>query len=136
MGSLTNAAEVDILKLLTHQTASIFPLSAGPFLALYTTAPGESSGGTEVTGGSYARVDTSAKWGAPSAADPSTVGNNAVLAFPAPSGADFGHVIGIGLLTASTGGTLLEYYAHDFGTILDGDPAPQANIGDIVLTLD
>src|SRR3990167_4285513 len=61
--------------------------------ALYTAAPGEAGGGTEVTGGSYARVDRpplDANWTAASATDGLT-DNAADIVFPAPT-ANWGQI--------------------------------------------
>src|SRR3972149_4252036 len=56
-------------------------------VALYTAAPGDAGGGTEVSGGSYARVQRDpldANWTAASATDGLT-GNAADITFPTPT---------------------------------------------------
>jgi hypothetical protein len=67
------------------------------YAALFTTAPSGSTPGTEVSGGSYARVAVS--WGAPAAGVMS-----ATCSFNVPATT----IAGAGLYTAATGGTYLD----------------------------
>jgi hypothetical protein len=75
------------------------------YFALYTSAPSDSGGGTEVSGGSYARVAVT-----PSAStftrSGSTVTNDSAITFPAAT-ASWGTVTHVGILTAASGGSLL-----------------------------
>lgn len=106
---------------------------AGNFIGLYTVMPADDgTGGTEVSGGSYARVAiasndwSAAVQGAPSTkAGPSGAGTHATWAFPAPTGT-WGLCIGFGIFSASSGGTML--YSGLLGVnqqVNNGDPAPQ-----------
>jgi hypothetical protein len=70
-------------------------------VALFTVAPSDASAGTEVTGGSYARVDSKGKWAVPAAG---SVSNNAVITYPTAS-ADWGTVVAFALMTALSGGS-------------------------------
>lgn len=70
----------------------------GAYVALFSTAPSGGSPGTEVSGGAYARVASG--WGAAS----SGVITGSVT-INVPSGAT---VAGVGLYTASTGGTYID----------------------------
>lgn len=134
MAGLTNAMEVEVLKLITGQATAIYTTTPiVPHVGLLTVAPTESTGGTEVTGGSYARVSGSSKFGAPSAADPSTCANNAAITFPTAT-ADWGNVVAFGLYTASSSGTLLAWGTVT-KTIQNGDTAAFA-IGTLVVTAD
>ena len=101
------------------------------FLALYTAAPSDSGGGTEVSGGGYARQAIA--FGA--AATPGgTTSNTAAVEYTA-SGAAYGTVTHIGIFDASTGGNLLWHGAMTTSrTIGDGDTLSFA-IGDVELTL-
>src|SRR4051794_38077950 len=101
MGSKSDVLEVDILKLVTGQATSIVTSTAlsAVYVALYTANPTDSSAGTEVSGGSYARVDSKTKWATPSAGSVST---NADLVFPTAS-ADWGTITGFALRTESSG---------------------------------
>lgn len=75
------------------------------YVALFTTAQVAAGTGTEVTGGSYARVTV-----APSAFSvTNNVGsNNADITFPTPV-ASWGTVVAAGIYDAATGGNLLAF---------------------------
>ncbi len=96
-------------------------------IALYTAAPGDAGGGTEVTGGAYARVQRDpldANWSAASATDGLT-DNVADLTFPTPT-ANWGTVTHTAVLDATTAGNFLYHGALTTAkTINNGDPAPK-----------
>jgi hypothetical protein len=134
-GSFTDVFEVDVLKALTGQATSILSTTAltNVYVGLTTTAPSDASAGTEVSGGSYARVQTVGKWGTPSAG---SVANNATVTFPAPT-ANWGTVLGFELWTASTGGTRIAWGDLTASKVINnGDQAPVFNVGALVVTLD
>lgn len=70
------------------------------YVALFTTIPTRSTAGTEVSGGSYARQSVTLSAGAAGLSD-----NTNLLTYPTAT-ADWGTVVGIGLMSASTAGTL------------------------------
>jgi len=115
-----------------------FAKPAGIYIGLYTTAPTDAGGGTEVSGGSYARVavtqaDTS--WDAPVAGDGHTQNSNDIV-FPAPT-ADWGQVVAVGIFDASTGGNLLMWATLATPkTVNNGDAAPKFVAGDLDITFD
>ena len=77
-------------------------------IALFTAAPSDSGGGTEVSGGSYARVDVpplDANWSAPDSTGGLTA-NLAAITFPTAS-ASWGTVTHVGIFDATSGGNLL-----------------------------
>lgn len=77
-------------------------------VGLFTAAPSDTGGGTEVTGGSYARVALNpldANWAAPSAGNGVT-SNSVAITFPTPS-AGWGTITHFGLFDATTSGNLL-----------------------------
>lgn len=77
------------------------------YVALYTVAPTNAGGGTEVTGGSYARVAiASTGWSAVTGTSPSAISNSAAVTFPTAT-ASWGTVVAVGIFDASTGGNLL-----------------------------
>lgn len=73
--SLTNFGEAQVLD-------AAFPVAAptNKYVALFTAAPGEAGGGTEVAGGSYARAV--AAWSAAVQGAPSTKANTGAVTFP------------------------------------------------------
>jgi len=105
-------------------------------VGLFTAAPSDSGGGTEVSGGSYARVQRDpldANWTAASGTDGLT-DNAAALTFPAPS-ANWGVVTHFGIFDATSAGNLLLHGALTTPkTINNGDPAPAFAIGALDIT--
>jgi hypothetical protein len=101
------------------------------YVALYTAAPSDSGGGTEVSTGGYSRQ--SVTFGAASSPG-GTTSNTGAVSFTA-SGANYGTVTHIGIFDASTGGNLLWHGAMTASkTVNDGDTL-EFSIGNIDLTL-
>lgn len=138
MGSKSDAYETDILKATTGQATSILTTTPiTPYVALFTVSPSDSSGGTEVTGGSYARVASNGKWGAPTGT--TQVANNATIQFPTAT-ADWAagatQVVAFAIMSASTAGSILMWGALTTArNVLTGD-APAFASGALVLTED
>lgn len=134
MGSKTDVYEIDVLKATTGQATTILTTTplANVYLALFTVAPGEAGGGTEVTGGSYARVDSKGKWAVPAAGSVST---NAVVTYPTAT-VDWGTVVGFAVMTALSGGSMLMWGTLTASkTVSNGDTASFAS-GALTLTED
>lgn len=105
------------------------------YVALLTAAPSDTGGGTEVSGGSYARVTVAsslANWAGTQAAASTTASsgtsgttsNNASITFPAPT-ANWGVCTHFGIYDASSAGNLLYWGALTTAkTVNNGDPAP------------
>lgn len=94
-------------KLLEHSTGKASWTSpTHTYLALYTVAPTDSTPGTEVSAGNYARVQLS--WGSASGGQ---ISINANAAFPSAGTAsvNYGTVVAMGILDAVTSGNLLWY---------------------------
>jgi hypothetical protein len=80
------------------------------YVALFTAAPSDSGGGTEVSGNAYARVQVtndSTTWSRTN----STVSNLAAITFAAPSPAIWGTVTHYGIFDASSAGNLIDWGA-------------------------
>lgn len=134
MGSFSDTMEVDVLKAVTAQTTTILTTTAlsAVYVALYTAAPTDSSAGTEVSGGSYARVDSKTKWATPASG---SVATNAVVTFPTAT-ADWGTVVAFRLMDDITAGNALMWGALTASkTVSNGDTASFAS-GALTLTLD
>ena len=104
-------------------------------VALYTVSPGEDDTGTEVTGGSYARVSTTndaTNW--PAAVDGSKQ-NGTEISFPTPTDS-WGTVTHFGLRTAATGGTLLYYGALDTPQAIASGNIVRFPVGSLTITED
>lgn len=91
-----------------------FPLSntGSVYVGLFTAAPSDSGGGTEVSGNAYARVGltkATGTWNAPSGS-PREISNVAEVAFPTATGS-WGTITHIGIFDASSAGNLLYWGA-------------------------
>jgi hypothetical protein len=85
------------------------------YLALYTVAPTDSSAGTEVTGGGYARQTVTLTTSG------SDTTNSAAVEYPTAT-AGYGTVVAVAVLDASSGGNMLAYASLTANkTIATGD---------------
>jgi hypothetical protein len=101
------------------------------YVALYTAAPSDSGGGTEVSTGGYTRQTVT--FGAASSPG-GTTSNTGAVSFTA-SGANYGTVTHIGIFDNSTGGNLLWHGSLTASkTVNDGDTL-EFSIGNIDLTI-
>ena len=110
------------------------------YVGLFTANPSDTGGGTEVTGGSYARVAVTgslANWAGTQSAGSTTASsgtggttsNNNAITFPSPT-ANWGVVTGFGVFDAASGGNLLIYGSLTTSkTINNGDAAPSFAAG-------
>lgn len=138
MGSLSDYEEAKILDAVFGATA--LPAVATHYIALYTATPGDASAsGTEVSGGSYARVaftNNGTNWPAASGTSPTTKSNGVAVTFPAPTG-NWGTVVAFAVYDAAAAGNEIGWAALNVNkTINNGDPAPSFAIGALVITLD
>jgi hypothetical protein len=97
MAGFTQAWEQNILNRVFRNQAVTFPSTV--YVALYTTAPTDTSEGTEVSGGSYARQAVT--FGAPSG-NPSVISNTANIDFPVAT-ANWGTVVAFAIHSADSG---------------------------------
>lgn len=143
MAAFTDFMENKLVDfLLRGQALGITGASAGAgsgptnlYIGLLTATPTDSTAGTEVSGGSYARVtvaSTLANWAGTQSAGSTvassgtggTTSNNGTITFPAPT-ANWGTITGMGIYDASSGGNLLIYAALTTSkTVNNGDAAP------------
>lgn len=98
------------------------PPAPGTYVALFTAAPTKAGGGTEVSGGSYARVfvvDTA--WAVTGL--PWTAANLSLISFPTAT-ASWGTVVAYGIFDAATVGNLLFFDTLSTSKLISaGDPA-------------
>ncbi len=132
MSAMSDYLENKLIDHVLRDTAYTKPTTV--YVALFTAAPSDSGGGTEVSGGSYARVQVGpsvSAWkstnGATSGASSGTGGqsaNGSTITFASPTG-NWGVVTHVGLFDASTSGNLLFWGALTTSkTINNGDAAP------------
>jgi len=125
--SFTNFLETEILD---HVFAgSAYTAPATHYLALYTAAPGETGGGTEVSGGAYARQSVAFTTSG------NTTSNSAAVEYPTAT-ASFGTVTHVGVFDASTGGNLMAYATLSSSKTIDTGDVFRVPAGDLDITLD
>ena len=131
MSSFTDHTESLVLTwLLTNGTAT---RPTAWFVGLFTAAPSDTGGGTEVTGNGYARVATGTM--TISGTSPTTATNAAAIEFAAASGGNWGAIGWAAIFDASTGGNMIAWAALSTArTINDGDVL-RIPAGDLDVTL-
>lgn len=102
-GSFSDYLEDKVLKHVFTNTAYTAPTTL--YVALFTAAPSDSGGGTEVTGGSYARQSMAFTV---SGSNPTQATNSANVDFPTAS-AGWGTIVSAAVFDASSGGNMLAY---------------------------
>ena len=135
MGSFGDFLELELLDHVFGNAAYSAPATV--YVALYTVTPTDANAsGTEVTGGSYARVavtNNATNWPAASAG---AKANGTAITFPAPT-ANWGTVVAFAIYDAATVGNELAWGALTVNkTINNGDAAPSFAVGDLDITLD
>lgn len=126
MSSFSDYTEDAVLDHVFRNVALTSPTTV--YLALYTVTPSDAGGGTEVTGGGYARQAITF-----GAASGGSMSNSAAVSLTA-SGAAFGDVVAIGIHDALTAGNLLAWDGITTATVGDGDTI-NFGIGNITITL-
>jgi len=101
------------------------------YVALYTVAPSDTGGGTEVSGGAYARQTGTFTV---SGTNPTTASNTAAIEYPTAT-ANYGTVVAVGILDASSGGNLLAYSTLDSSKVVSSGDVFRFNAGDLDITL-
>lgn len=129
MAALSDYAEKLLLDFMMTTGTATRPTSW--YVALYTAAPSDSGGGTEVSGSGYSRQSVAF---AAATSPGGTTSNTDAVTFTA-AGGSWGTVSHIGIFDASTAGNLLWHGAMIASkTIADGDTLEFA-VGNIDLTL-
>lgn len=129
MAALSDHAEKLILDWMMTAGAATRPTAW--YVALYTAAPSDSGGGTELSGSGYARESVTF---AAATSGTGTTSNTGAVVFTADGG-DWGSVTHMGIHDAVTGGNLLWHGALAAAkTVADGDTLEFA-VGNIDLTV-
>jgi len=129
MAALSDYAEKLLLDFLMTTGTATRPTNW--YVALFTAAPNDAGGGTEVSAGGYARQSVAFS----AAASPGgTTSNSGEVSFTA-SGGDYGTVTHMGIFDASSSGNLLWHGALTASkAVADGDTLTFA-VGNIDLTM-
>ena len=101
------------------------------YVALYTVAPTDTGGGTEVSGGGYVRKTAAFTV---SGTNPTTASNSAAVEYPTAT-ANYGTVVAVGIFDALSGGNLLAYANLDTSKVVSTGDVFRFNTGDLDITL-
>lgn len=124
--SFSNTYETNVLTWVFTGNAVTRPTAW--YIGLFTAAPGEAGGGTEVSGGSYARE------AATFTVSGDTASNSANIEFTAAT-ASWGTVTHIAVFDASTGGTQIAYASLTASKAIDTGDILRIPAGDLDITL-
>jgi hypothetical protein len=106
------------------------------YVALYTAAPTSAGGGTECTGGSYARsavTNNLTNFPSASGGGPGVKANGTAVTFPTAS-AGWGTVVAFGVFDASSGGNLLYWGTLTTSRAVALGDTPSFAIGALTVT--
>ena len=101
------------------------------YVALYTVAPSDTGGGTEVSGGGYVRKTATFNV---SGTNPTTASNTAAIEYPTAT-ANYGTVVAVGIFDASSSGNLLAYANLTASKVVSTGDVFRFNTGDLDITL-
>lgn len=130
MAGLSNYAEDLVLDWLFTTNSATRPTSW--YVGLYTVAPGEGGGGTEVSGNSYARE---AATFTVSGTAPTTAENSVAIEFPTATGT-WGTIVAAGIFDASTSGNLIAFADLTASKTIQSGDVLRFNAGTLTITLD
>lgn len=125
-GNLSNYLENKILDHFLGTTSYTMP--ADVYVALYTAAPNDAGGGTEATGGSYARQI--ATFSSASGGATSNDSNIDFASMPAST------IVAIGVHDALTSGNLLVWGTLNSNKALDAGDTLRIATGDLDISID
>jgi len=124
--SFSNYLETKILDHVFGGTAYTAPTTL--YVALYTAAPSDTGGGTEVSGGGYARQTIAFTTSG------DTTSNTAAVEFPTAT-ANYGTVTHVGVFDALTGGNLMAYAALTSSKAIETNDVFRIPAGDLDISL-
>lgn len=101
------------------------------YVALYTSAPSDTGGGTEVSGGGYVRQTATFTV---SGTNPTTASNTGAIEYPTAT-ANYGTVTSVGIFDASSSGNLLAYANLTASKVVSTGDVFRFNAGDLDVTL-
>jgi len=125
--SFSNYLETELLDHVFTNSAYTAPSTL--YLALFTGAPGEAGGGTEVSGSGYLRQT------AAFTVSGNTATNSGSIEFPTATGS-YGTVTHVGVFDASSSGNLLCYAALSASKAIESGDVFRVPAGDLDVTLD
>lgn len=125
--SFSNYLETEVLEWAFTTSGGTRPTAW--YLALFTAAPSDTGGGTEVSGGGYARQSVTFT------VSGNTASNNAAIEYPTAT-ANYGTVTHIGVFDASSAGNLLAHAALTTSKTIETGDVFRVPSGDLDISLD
>ena len=125
--SFTNDLETRVLQWALTAGSPTRPTAW--YIGLFTAAPGETGGGTEVSGGSYARQSVAFT------VSGDTASNSAAVEWPTAT-ASWGTVAYIAVFDAETSGNMLVYATLSASKTISTGDVLRIPAGDLDITLD
>lgn len=132
-GSFSDFLENELLDHVLGAAAYTAPATV--YIALYTAAPLDSGGGTEVSGGSYARksvANNATQW--PAAAGGAKANGQDITFVTAT--ASWGTIVAFAVFDAVTGGNMLLWADLTDNKVIGNGDTFKINTGDLDVTLD
>jgi len=129
MAGFSDYLENKVLEHVFENSAYTAPSTL--YAALFTVAPSDTGGGTEVSGGGYVRQTAAFTV---SGTNPTTATNGSAIEYPTATG-NYGTVVAVGVFDASSSGNLLAYANLDTSKVVSTGDVFRFNAGDLDITL-
>jgi len=129
MAGFSDYLEDKVLKHVFGGSAYTAPSTL--YVALYTVAPTDTGGGTEVSGGGYTRKTAAFTV---SGTNPTQASNTAAIEYPTAT-ANYGTVVAVGIFDASSSGNLMAYANLTSSKVVSTGDVFRFNAGDLDITL-
>lgn len=126
--SFSNFLELEVLDHVFKNSAYTAPSTI--YVALFTSAPNDAGGGTEVSGNGYARQSM-----AFGTASSGSISNSSSVEFPTATG-DQGTIVAMGLFDASSSGNLLAYGSLTSNKTVSSGDVFRFNASSVTISLD
>lgn len=128
MAEFTNYLENKLLDHVLNNASFTSPTTV--YVGLFTAAPTDTTSGTEVSGGSYARQVLSV-----STASEGVVTSDADITFPQATGS-WGTIVALGIHDALSSGNLLMYTDLTTSKVIETGDILKVSSGSLTVTLD
>ncbi len=132
MADMTNYSESALLNHLLGLAAFTMPETV--YVGLFTAAPSDAGGGTEVSGFGYERQPITSVMSESTGGSQST--NGSIIRFGPAAGADWGDITHCALFDAAEGGNMLMWSALDDSVFVGDGNAFEFDVASLVAELD
>ncbi len=130
MSSFTDYTEDLVLEWLLTTNSATRPTAW--YVGLFTAAPSDTGGGTEVSGNGYARTAASFTV---SGTNPTAATNSSAVEFPTASGGNWGTITHIAIFDADTSGNMLAWAQLTNSKTIDEGDVLRIPTSDLSITL-